>query len=282
MQSSGTSERVVITRSLIRDVYDTVGPPSEHVEERFFTRLRMPNGVLKTTEPHRLDDLNRLVDELLPNDRPLDLMDVAVSSGITTRDWSEQLTAAGVAHRMLAGDSHINGEWLQWLPFGWGNVLLDQERKHVLYADIVGRNVDISGDSTRSRLAVRVLKVFARLFRADGRHVELVSPRLRDCSAIEVIEDDIFTRRPEMAGRFHALRAANILNRGYFDDGSIRTAVANLRERLHADGLLIVCRTHEDGTNHGTVFQLTDRQLARAARIGNGSEIEDLVLRPAK
>jgi hypothetical protein len=271
--------RSVITRSAIRDVYDAAGLPCENAEERFFNRLRMPNGVLKTTEPHRLDDLNRLVEELLPDDRPLDLMDVAISSGITTRDWSQQLTVAGVAHRLLAGDSHISGAWV---PFGLGDVLLDQQRRHVLYADIVGRSVDVSGDSTRSLLAIRVLKVFARLFWSNARDVELVSPRLRDCPAIEVVQDDIFASREDLVGRFHALRAANILNRGYFDDGCIRTAVANLRERLHSDGLLIVCRTHEDGTNHGTVFRLTDGQWTRAARIGNGSEIEDLVLAPTK
>jgi hypothetical protein len=265
-------------RSAIRDVYDTVGPPSERAEERFFTRVRLPGGVFKTTQPHRLDDLNRLVEKLLPGDGPLELMDVAISSGITTREWSEQLTLAGIAHRMLAGDSHINGEWL---PFVWGDMLLDQERSHVLYADIVGRSVNTSGDSTRSLLAVRVLKLFARLFRANIQQVELVSPKLRDCTAIEVVEDDIFSRREEMSGRFHALRAANILNRGYFDDASIRAGVANLAERLRPDGLLIVCRTHEDGTNHGTVFRLTEGQWVRAARIGNGSEIEDLVVGPA-
>jgi hypothetical protein len=269
----------VTTRSVIRDVYDTVGPPSEHAEKRFFTRVRLPGGVFKTTEPHRLDDLNRLVEKLLPDDRPLDLMDVAVSSGITTREWSEQLTLAGIAHRMVAGDSHINGEWL---PFYWGDVLLDQERKHVLYADIVGRGVNVSGDSTRSLLAIHALKIFARLFRANSRHVELVTPSLRNCPAIDVVEDDIFARRQEMAGRFHALRAANILNRAYFDDALIRAAVANLRERLRPGGLLIVCRTHDDGTNHGTVLRRTDGQWIGTARIGSGSEIEDLVVDPAR
>src|SRR5206468_5759325 len=63
-------------------------------------------------------------------------------------------------------------------------------------------------------------------------YVELVSPKLRACTAIEVVEDDIFSRREEMSGRFHALRAANILNRGYFVDAFIRAAVANLGERL--------------------------------------------------
>ena len=269
----------MITRSVIRDVYDTVGPPSEHAEKRFFTRVRLPGGVFKTTESHRLDDLNRLVEKLLPDDRPLDLMDVAISSGITTREWSEQLTLAGIAHRMAAGDSHINGEWL---PFCWGDVLLDQERKHVLYADIVGHGVNVSGDSTRSLLAIHALKIFARLFRANARHVELVTPSLRNCPAIDVVEDDIFADRQEMAGRFHALRAANILNRAYFDDALIRAAVANLGERLRPGGLLIVCRTHDDGTNHGTVWRLTDGQWIGIAPIGSGSEIEDLVVDPAR
>jgi hypothetical protein len=265
-------------RSVIRAVYDPAADAGDDAELRFFTRVRLPSGVYKTTEPHRLDDVNSAVAPLLPARRPLELMDVGASSAITTLEWSAQLTATGVAHHLVAGDSHIGGEWLS---FAGGEILLDKDRRHVLFADIFGRAVNVSGDSIQSALAVRAIKAIVRVspvLRLRIRRVELVTPRLRDHPEVRVIEDDIFAHRRELAGSFDALRAANVLNRQYFDDGQIRAAVSNLQDRLRPDGLLIVCRTHADGTNNGTFFRRAGSAWVVAARIGAGSEVEELVL----
>jgi hypothetical protein len=264
-------------RSVLRDVYDNVAAPSEDADRRFFSRVRLPSGVFKTTEAHRLDDVNGLAARLLPNDRPLELLDVATSSGITSLEWSEQLAAEGISHHLVAGDSQIEAEWLS---FPGVEALLDRDRRHLLFADVFGRGIDVSGGSRKSAMAVRAIKSVARLagpLRLRVRRVVLVSSRLRDCPTVSVIEDDIFAARQDLAGRFHAVRAANILNRSYFDDDQLRAAIANLRDRLRPDGLLIVCRTHADGTNHGTFLRLTDRGWVVVARIGDGSEIEALI-----
>jgi SAM-dependent methyltransferase len=266
-------------RSPLREVYEAAAAPSEDAERRFFTRVRLPSGVYKTTESHRLDDVNRVATRLLPRDRPLELMDVATSSGITTLEWSEHLRAEGMAHHLVAGDSHVEGVWLS---LGRSDILLDRGCRHVLFADILGRSVDVGGDSMRTTLVVGALRLLAQaspVLRLPVRRVQLVSPRVRDCATVTVVEDDIFALNQELTGRFDALRAANILNRHYFDDRRLRAAVANLRGRLRPDGLLIVCRTHADGTNHGTFFRLARSGWVVAARIGEGSEIEDLVVR---
>jgi hypothetical protein len=80
----------------------------KRLEDGFFTSLRLPNGTFKTTYHRRLDDLNELVLRYLPPKRPLDVMDLAVSSGISTAEWVTQLRQAGVAHRMVAGDVLVN------------------------------------------------------------------------------------------------------------------------------------------------------------------------------
>src|SRR5207302_9211234 len=49
------------------------------LEELFFHSLGLRNGTRKTTWRHRLDDLNALVQQHLPPQRPLEIMDVAVS-----------------------------------------------------------------------------------------------------------------------------------------------------------------------------------------------------------
>jgi hypothetical protein len=266
-----------VMRSLVRDVFGDGAASSADAEFELFTRIRLPSGVHKTTELRRLDDVNERVLRFLPSDRPLELMDVAVSTAITTVEWSEQLTAAGIDHHLLAGDSHIDAAWLS-LPFC--DLLLDRDRNRLLLAVVLGRSIDVLGSSWRSALALPVLKTAVRVskvMRVPMRHIELVSPRVRGCPAIDIVEDDIFVARPELRGRFHVVRAANILNRGYFDDARLRAAVAGLRERLRPGGLLIVCRTLEDGSNHGSFFKADGDGWTVIDRIGDGSEIERLI-----
>jgi hypothetical protein len=264
-------------RSVLRDVYGDVAEPSTEAEFLLFSRIRLPSGVLKTTEPRRLDDLNERALRVLPDDRPLELMDVAISTGITTVEWSEQLRAAGVEHHIVAGDTHSDAVWVS-VPLV-GEVLVDRDG-NVLLAEVVGRAVDPSGATTRSALVLPLLRAAARhagMLRLPARPVALVSSRIRESTAIELVEDDIFVARPELRARFHAVRAANILNEGYFDDARLRAAVATLRERLRPAGLLIVCRTREDGSNHGSFFRMDGDGWTVVDRIGDGSEIERLI-----
>jgi len=44
------------------------------------------------------------------------------------------------------------------------------------------------------------------------------------------------------------------------------------------DGVLAVCRTDSNGSNHGSLWRLqADGSLELLGRVGRGSEIEDLV-----
>src|SRR5215212_2191501 len=80
----------------------------EELEVRFFYSIKLKNGIRKYTYPGRLDDLNDLVNRLLPPHRPLKVMDVAVSSGVNTLEWIDALRRAGVDCHMVAGDLNVN------------------------------------------------------------------------------------------------------------------------------------------------------------------------------
>jgi hypothetical protein len=110
-----------------------------------------------------------------------------------------------------------------------------------------------------------------------SQRVALVVPELLADPAIELVEDDLLAPSADrFAGRFDAVRAANLLNRGYFDDEALRRMLARLAARLEPQGLLAVCRTEEDGTNHATVFRRGEEGLMPLARLGRGSEVEEL------
>ena len=81
------ARRAVLRVPTARQLYGVRGVngrEQESLERSFFTSIRLKNGTYKTTHGRRLDDLNDLVNRCLPRGRLLELMDVAVSSGITT------------------------------------------------------------------------------------------------------------------------------------------------------------------------------------------------------
>ncbi len=98
--------------------------------------------------------------------------------------------------------------------------------------------------------------------RRRGEAVLLVNPDARDNARLSFADDDIMAPTPEhLRGRFNAIRVSNLLNRGYFDEAQLRRAVDNLKDRLmDAGSFLIVNRTHADGNNNGTIFQLSERR----------------------
>jgi hypothetical protein len=281
-----------------RELYILDRPVSAEDERNFFASLRLRNRTFKTTHLRRLDDLNRFVLSLLPKVTPLKIMDVAVSSGVTTVEWSEALLAAGIAHEIIAGDVLLKAFLISLGRYI--HVLVDNTG-YPLQFEFWGRPVPNPVVRRRDRVYRpliayvhgRLARHFASLKDAceaqSGREavrrgrlvchqLNLVSPALAKATHVELVEDDI-QHNGGLRGRFHVVRAANILNRKYFSDEVMRAMVGNLQARLQAGGLLVVCRTNDEGANAATVFHLRETGgLEVAGRLGGGSEVESLVL----
>jgi len=278
----------------------------ERLEHDFFGTIRLSNGTYKYTYARRLDDLNEAVAGLLPRVRPLRVMDVAVSSGVSTLEWSLALERLGVAHTMTAGDLHLTA-YLVTLS-QWRKVLVD-EQGYPLQYEILGRAVlNVPAKKllplvwpaiTLCRLGLS--RAFPQMRRVAGtehgdareagkgisiRTVKLVSPRIHGSPRIRLITDDI-SHNSALRDSFHVLRAANVLNRDYFDEPALRQIVLNLRARLVEGGVLVICSTTGDiyrgdpkaRSNDGTVFVARPHGgLDVIGRIGRGSAVESLVL----
>lgn len=258
-------------------------------EDLFFHSIRLRNGTYKSTAHHRLDDLNNFVMELLPHERPLEIMDVAVSSGVSTAEWLLALENAGIECHMLAGDAVVDA---RLISIGALRALADKTG-HLLQLDMNGRAVRLPPPRRRDRLRyaplIALMKAATWLFDlqsqatrrrlgATCRPLTLMSPSLTRLSRIRTVEDDIL-HDTGYARRFHVLRAANILNLAYFEVATLERMLANLRSRLLPGGLLIVCRTNAAGKNNATVFTLgADGRFETTACLNEGSEIADLVL----
>ena len=258
--------------------------PDVATETRFFRYLRLPNGTYKTTYPNRMPDVDAIVAEALTPGTHVDVLDVGVSSGVTTLELIDALEARGLVPDVVAVDLAISA-FLRRIA---GVDLLCDPAGHVLQIATPvltkGRPHEPEGSVARATLQ-RVFEAAERVVGGSGgatrgTRVQLISPRLTRRPRVVVREHDLTTPRPEWRDRFDVVRAANVLNRDYFDEPTLARMLAYLTTYVRARGLLVLCRTHDDTrTNHASVLRRgDDGAFAVVARVGGGSEIESLAL----
>ena len=259
------------------------------IEAQFFNRLKMRNGTFKRTRAARFREIEEAFGPSL-RERASSLntvLDVAVSSGVTTVEFAEFLTSIGARYTLTATDLFIDA-WLVTVARGV-RVLADRDGWPLQY-DVGGvafrswvRRLDYATLGFIPRVAVHsAMRRRAAELIAKGKAtpVRMVSPRLSRRDDIDVETNDIMTATPAYVGRFDLVRAANILNHTYFSEAELARALGNLKSYLRGPGaLLLVTRTAEDGSNRGTLFELQEGGAFTAvARVRDGSEIEALAL----
>ena len=287
------------TLKSVLETLQSTSPPRrlpKEIEEKFFACLKLGNGTAKTTYARRLDDVNETSNSLLPTDRPLEIMDVGISSGVSTLEWVDSLERRGIEYHMTAVDLMISG-LLIGLRDGI-DVLTDTAGKPLLI-DLHGKWVPYPPGKRhliRHGLSILAVRTVLSFIAADAvasasneqhapvgkkwftsRPVPLVYSALVCNPRVSVIRGDLLQQSSLPTG-LHAIRAANILNRSYFSDRQLSTIVSNLCVKLRDGGILIICRTDDDGKTAGTVFtKKSSGTVGVAARINGGSEVEELV-----
>jgi hypothetical protein len=261
-------------------------------EARFFGLLKTANNTFKRTEPSRLARIDSaLVATLATFDTRIGTaLDLGISSGVTTLELMQALRAAGHAPEMTGTDRSVRAR-LVTLPFGCRALV--EPGGHVLQYEVLGRAVrpwERRLDRWTGMTAIRYLvarqlrePAIALAAAGEGEEVALLSPRLRRADAFRWCEDDITRRNDAFVGQFDLVRAANLLNRHYFEPAALRDAVANTIAYLSGQGAwLLVLRTHGAADHRGTLFRMGEcRRLSVIARYGPGSEVEDLIMEVA-
>jgi hypothetical protein len=248
-------------------------PYDPSLEAAFFRRIVLPNGSFKTTSTRRLDDLNRFVLPYLLETpwRPIDILDVAVSSGVSTQEWHDFLLAEGVSARIIGTDSTIE---VDHLPGKTADALFDKNG-NLIY-------LSAFGNSLHPRLLkwLRTLGIGSvlRLKTLNGSRAEPFRLVSKAVETVELYEAEIETGLRSLGRHFHLIRAANILNRAYFSPLQLHEMARRLTELLVPGGLLIVSRTYGDGSNHASLVRYGNSRFELIGRLGRGSEIDDILL----
>ncbi|RSY82546.1 hypothetical protein DAH66_13555 [Sphingomonas koreensis] len=258
-------------------------------EARFFGLLKTANNTFKRTGASRLAGVDAALIAALANHncRVDTVLDLGISSGVTTLELMTALRAAGHPARVTGTDRSVRA---RLVPLPHGCRALVEPCGHVLQYEVLGRAIrpwERRLDRWTGMALARALvewrlrdPAVAHAAAGDGLEVALLTPRLRRSGAFQWREDDITQRNEALIGRFDLVRAANLLNRHYFEPAVLRAAVANAIAYLSGPGAwLLVLRTHGAADHRGTLFRMDDAmRLSVVERFGTGSEVEALVL----
>ncbi len=273
-----------------------LGSPLDQItpeaEEEFFTSLRLRNGTYKTTFQRRFSEINHALRKFLESGDIAvgSVLDVGISSGSNTVELYQDLDSAGYKSKIVGTDLMPDAWLVHVFP---GCFALVDDTAYPLRYDVFNRSMKPWVTRNDYRSVVFILRKCINLvlgFRANQlmrnprskaiQKVELVTPRLREHANIIVQKDNITKYNQAFEDRFNFIRVANVLNKSYFSDEELTVSLGNIRRYMtRPRGALLVVRTHEDGTNHGTLFDIDGGTGCKVLqRFGQGSEIEDIVL----
>lgn len=253
----------------------------DRLESRLFRHLLLRNGTYKTTASGRLVAIDQILLPRLPRHRPVSLMDVGLSSGVTTVDWIRQLDASHIHFQLTGVDLVLRGK-LHTFPLGM-EVLVDSAG-FALQLAMGDRGICRPSrpvNALRARILESLFRVAERLVttRAGGSDIVLATRELVADSRVELVERDIASENPEWVEGFDVVRVANVLNLAYFPAPVLREMARLVWRYVRIGGQLICVRTDDSGTHHATCFSKGERgEIIIVARLGDGADVEPLLL----
>lgn len=260
--------------------------------------LHTSNGTTRMTFRHRMPDVDeaalRLLRQSYRSDAALIVQDRAASTCLTSTEWAERLFSAFPRTEFEASDTLLyllrislpngpsyivepSGQPLQCIDSPFAVSLCPREPyrypvNHLIAARAKWRFRRLA---LPDKLTDSAGSSVYRIDKISCVHPEANSLNKRD-ARFTIRRRSVFERTSGL----DVLRTMNILNLAYFSIQQLIDGIHAAFESLKPGGLWIVGRTHEeDKTNHVTFFRRTEEKWEVLERVGNGSEIEELVTR---
>ncbi|HEY6140671.1 MAG TPA: hypothetical protein VI670_23200 [Thermoanaerobaculia bacterium] len=277
--------------------------PAELRVFQYLVNFVRVSGVYRTTFPGRFKDLDPAVNELLAErhapDAALDVHDWAASDCLTSFEWAASLFTLFPRASVTASDLMLslveatlpNGSVFILEPDG--HAVQYVRRPFVVRLDppdpalmVVNRLI---GWRAQRRIAARPLRIPPEWLDSDSEELVTGEATLRKLPLTHPQARLLAANEPRFSIRRHSafepiersadvIRTMNIFNRAYFAPERLRGGANAVWKSLKPGGTWIVGRTTErEGRNDATVFERGESGFRVLARLGNGSEIEELV-----
>jgi hypothetical protein len=244
--------------------------------------LRM-GGTWKRTNRGRLKQTERALCEQLAGRTRVTVLDLGASDGVTTWEAVHTLRQSlGANVCALLADVNIymcryrKGPFVEYRA-GDGEPIMARIGRLGLRLSRRRQALRESPDPLATLyLGMTGLRESMQL---DAR-ISLIHPLARAEPSITALEMNCLTRHEGLIDSVDAVRASNVLNRGYFRPDQIRAAVSHLHAYLREEGCLVISSNIDVAAGEveqGTVWRKNGRRFDLIEDFGGGSEVREIV-----
>lgn len=228
----------------------------------------------KTTSAGRHPITDAAICEIAEGMSGATLIDVGASSGLTSVELIDRLGAAFsryyVTDLYFSVPYHIENAITYFYHPLTKTCIIRSGGLCVIYAD--------DGATPFGVVARQLLRRAPRRGPAEARLASLVHPKLTArMAADQRVTTELFSIfNPWHHGPVDIIKAANVLNKGYFSSTQLLSAIRNLRAALNPGGFLVVTDNRE--VEKISIFSRESaEELLLVKQINNGSEISKLI-----
>jgi hypothetical protein len=257
------------------DPRDLITQPSEGDFEKSVASIKI-GDTWKTTSRQRHVLSDRLTVEAISATPDAVVLEIGASAGTTSLDLLDKLD--GKFGCFYVTDIYfelgyvIDGKTTYFYHPVDNNCIMRVTDRLLAYEDTAGAIFPLSG------MAKRAFSSAPKIDRADIDHVSLVQPELlelsRSDSRIVIEEYDVFDSWPHEP--VDVVKVANVLNKVYFSDSEILSALSTIKGAMKAGGVLVITDNRE--TEKVSVFAKgSDGAFVLSDQVNGGSEIQGLV-----
>lgn len=260
---------------------------------RLLTGLRNPNGSWKKTRVGRHSEANKfLINQLLARGCGAGrLMDIGVSSGVTTAELVQDLESAGLAPSAIYAVDRCFDIYLVRLSQGFH--VLVEENGHLLRLEygplnfspwsskkdwLTGAVVAKAILRSSAKKMLRGIKFPLSASKDDRmRRLRMLSPSLHRRSGVNVFAHDLFDDfDASLLGCASLVRIANVLNTNLLSGSQIQRIARNVGKLCEENAIFYVCRSTRRSTK-ASLFVVKDGRLELATNLCGGIDAESLL-----
>jgi hypothetical protein len=277
-------------------------PAKDKLAEVILNRFPMANGTYKRTHSNRFkkydNDIVGIIVENIRNDKIIKVHDAAISDGRTACDFYELIKSQYSNIQYCGSDRDFEvyvyesraGEGKKIVKDSTGNILQIVYPPFVLNLNVPKNAIGYKFKKCLFQPVNVMLSILLRNSLIQGifipvniTDVETIKLLSLGALAMEDNNPDVSLRRydlfDEPFDKHDVVRAMNVINYSYFNEGEAKLIANNLKRSLLDRGIMIIASNNmADSEMDGNVFQKRNGKLYELKNYGKGAPFKEVFL----